>query len=66
MSPNSVESPLEKLLAWPLGVKTLICKDMCTKIFSGLLLVVAERELHKCPLVGKWLEIVAHGSCGIL
>lgn len=53
MSPNSVESPLEKLLAWPLGVKTLICKDMCTKIFSGLLLVVAERELHKCPLVGK-------------
>lgn len=35
MSPNSIDSPLEKPLARPLGIKTLVYKDTCTYICSG-------------------------------
>lgn len=43
MPPNSADSTLEKLLAWPLDIKMLVYKLMCTKHLV-VFLVVAERE----------------------
>ena len=43
MSPNSADSTLEKLLAWPLDIKMLVYK-LVYKIFSGLPCSSRERE----------------------